>query len=152
MSAVNPARGAGGASYSAGGQVTDYVEEESVSGWVMFAGAMLAILATVNFIQGVAAVSDSTFYTANAKFVFSGLNTWGWVLICMSAVQLGVAFGVWARVKSLRWFGVGIAGLNAVVQLLFMPAYPFWSLCLFTLDVLVIYGLIAHGARPRSAV
>jgi hypothetical protein len=28
-----------------------------------------------------------------------------------------------------------------------MPAYPFWALCLFTLDILVIYGLIAHGAR-----
>jgi hypothetical protein len=26
-------------------------------------------------------------------------------------------------------------------------SYPFWSLCLFTLDILVIYGLIAHGKR-----
>lgn len=32
-----------------------------------------------------------------------------------------------------------------------IPAYPLWSLALFTLDILVIYGLIAHGA-PSSIV
>ena len=26
-----------------------------------------------------------------------------------------------------------------------MPAYPFWSLAIFTLDVLAIYGLVAYG-------
>jgi hypothetical protein len=28
-----------------------------------------------------------------------------------------------------------------------MPAYPFWSLAVFTIDVLAIYGLIAYGQR-----
>ncbi len=26
-----------------------------------------------------------------------------------------------------------------------MPAYPFWSLALFAVDILALYGLIAHG-------
>jgi hypothetical protein len=147
MSTVNPARGARGADYTAGGEVREYAEEDSGYGWVMFAGTMLAILATLNFIDGLAAVSNSTFFTANAKFVLSDLNTWGWVLIAMSALQLGLAFGIWAQIKGLRWIGVAVASVNAIIQLVFMPAYPFWSLCLFTLDILVIYGLIAHGAR-----
>jgi hypothetical protein len=148
MSTVNPARGA---DYGARDEVYDYVEEDSGYGWVLFAGTMLAILATLNFIDGVAAISNSTFFTENARFVLSDLNTWGWVLIGMSVVQLGLAFGIWAKVKGLRWFGVAIAAANAVVQLVFMPAYPFWALCLFTLDILVIYGLVAHGARTRSS-
>ena len=37
--------------------------------------------------------------------------------------------------------------VNAVIQLLILPAYPWWAAMLFSLDVLVIYGLIAHGAR-----
>jgi hypothetical protein len=152
MSAVDPAHGARSAEpYAATGEVRDYTQEDSGSGWVLFAGTMLAILATLNFIDGVAAVSNSTFFTENAKFVVSNLNTLGWLLICMSAIQLALAVGIWARVKSLRWFGVAIASLNAIVQLVFMPAYPFWSLCLFTLDILVIYGLVAHGARPRTS-
>jgi hypothetical protein len=28
-----------------------------------------------------------------------------------------------------------------------IPAYPFWSLALFTLDILAIYGLVAYGKR-----
>jgi hypothetical protein len=38
-------------------------------------------------------------------------------------------------------------GLNAVVQLMIMPAYPFWSLSLFAIDVLALYGLVAYGRR-----
>jgi hypothetical protein len=143
MSTVNPASRA----QAADSRVREYVDEATGYGWVLFAGTMLAILATLNFIDGVAAVSNSTFFTANAKFVISELNTWGWVLIGISVLQLLLAFGIWARVKGLRWIGVGVASLNAVIQLLFMPAYPFWSLCLFSLDILVIYGLVAHGAR-----
>ena len=35
-----------------------------------------------------------------------------------------------------------------IAQLLYLPAYsPGVSLAIFTLDVLVIYGLIAYGGR-----
>ena len=111
---------------------------------------MLLILATVNVIDGIAAVSNSTFFTENAKFVISGLNTWGWILIFTGIGQGLVALGVWAQARGVRWIGVAIASANAIMQLVFMPAYPFWSLCLFTLDILVIYGLIAHGKRAEA--
>ena len=127
----------------------DYVVER-FSGWVAFAGVMLALLATLNFIDGLAAVSNSTFFVADAKYVLSDLNAWGWVLIAISLVQIVTAFGVWARWPGVRWIGVTIAGLNAIAQMLMMPAYPLWSTCLFAIDVLVIYGLVAHGGRRSS--
>jgi hypothetical protein len=45
---------------------------------------------------------------------------------------------------------VAIFGINAVTALLTMPAYPFWSLCIFAVDILGIYGLIAHGQRETA--
>jgi len=122
-------------------------EEARGDGWVLFAGVMLAMLGVLNLIDGIAAVSNSTFFTANAKYVLSGLNTWGWVLICMGVLQGLAAIGVWMRVKGVRWLGVAIAALNGIVQLIFIDAYPFWSLTMFTLDILVIYGLVAYGAK-----
>ena len=74
-----------------------YGSEDAASGWVTFAGVMLVILATVNVIDGIAAVSNSTFFTANAKFVISGLNTWGWILILCGTGQGLVAVPVHAR-------------------------------------------------------
>lgn len=132
----------------AGGAYADEREAPGY-GWVLFAGTLLMILGVVNLIDGIAAVSNSTFFVGDAKLVASDLNTWGWILVVMGGIQLLLALGIWAQMRGLRWFGVGIAALNAVAQLIVMPAYPFWALCLFTLDILVIYGLIAHGARQR---
>ena len=123
---------------------------DSASGWVMFAGVMLMIAGTLNVIDGIAAVSNSTFFTENARFVISGLNTLGWILIFLGVGQGLVALGVWAQAKGVRWIGVAIASANAIMQLLFIPAYPFWSLSIFTLDILVIYGLIVHGKRAEA--
>ena len=47
------------------------------AGWVLFAGTVLAVLATLNLIEGIAAVSNSKFYVGNAEFVFTDLKTWG---------------------------------------------------------------------------
>jgi len=116
-------------------------------GWVLFAGTMLALLALLNFIYGIAAISDSKFLVGDAKFVLGGLHTWGWFLILVSIVQIVAAGGVWAQMAGMRWLGVAICGVNAVLQLLIFPAYPFWAVALFTLDMAVIYGLIAHGAK-----
>jgi hypothetical protein len=124
-----------------------YEDAERGEGWVLFAATMLGLLAILNFIDGLAAVSNSKFFVGNAQFVISDLNTWGWILIGLSVCQAALAIGIGARVKGLRWIGVAIAAANACVQLVFIPAYPFWSLALFTLDILVIYGLVAHGAK-----
>jgi hypothetical protein len=31
-----------------------------------------------------------------------------------------------------------------------IPAYPFWSLSIFTLDIIAIFGLVAYGNRIAS--
>ncbi|HEY7075211.1 MAG TPA: hypothetical protein VH418_07570 [Solirubrobacteraceae bacterium] len=126
-----------------------YHDPSAGYGWVLFAGSMLLMLATLNAIDGIAAVSNSKFFTQNATYVISDLNTYGWVLIVTALIQAATGIAIMARVKGVRWVGVAIAGFNGVVQLMFIPAYPFWSLALFALDVLVIYGLVAHGHRSR---
>jgi hypothetical protein len=134
--------------YSPGSEF--YRDETSGEGWVLFAGVMLAMLATLNVIEGIAAVSSSTFFVNDAKYILSDLNTWGWAMIVLGVVQGLTAVGVWMKVKAVRWVGVTIAALNAVAQMFFIPAYPLLSLMLFTLDILVIYGLVAHGSRTND--
>jgi hypothetical protein len=77
------------------------------------------------------------------------LSTWGWVVLCIGVLELAV--GVWVFVKNQfsRWAGVVVLAANAIAQLLMMPAYPFWSLCIFALGILAIYGLVAYGKPGR---
>lgn len=125
-------------------------EDHRGSGWVAFAGVLLLILGTMNLIEGIAAIGNAHFFVQNAHYVFANLNTWGWIVLCIGAVQLAVGVGVFARNQLSRWAGVIVLSVNAIAQLLMIPAYPFWSLSLFALDILAIYGLIAYGKRISS--
>jgi len=116
-------------------------------GWVTFAGVMLMVVGVMNFIGGISAIDNANFWIKDAEFVFSDLNTWGWVILITGAVQVLAALGVWVHNPFARWLGVAFASLNMLGQLLMLPAYPLWSLALFAVDVLIVYGLIAYGGR-----
>jgi hypothetical protein len=57
------------------------------------------------------------------------------------------ALGVLLKNQFARWLGVAFAFFDALAQLLMIQAYPFWSLALFGLDMLAIYGLVVSGGR-----
>lgn len=116
------------------------------SGWLVFASTMIGLIATMTFIYGIAAVGQSSFFVGDAEFVLGDLRTWGWVLIGVSVIQGATAIALLAGFVGARWVAVLVVAVHASVQLLAFPAYPWWAGILFTLDVLVIYGLIAHGS------
>ena len=128
-----------------------YAEDEAGYGWVVFAGVLLLMLGTLNFIEGLAAVGNSHFLVPNTHYIAGSLNTWGWVVLCIGVLEWVVGLGVFVKNQFSRWTGVVVLSANAIAQLLMMPAYPFWSLSIFTLDILAIYGLIAYGKRIAEA-
>jgi hypothetical protein len=125
--------------------------EQHGYGWVTFAGVMIVIAGILNVIYGIAAIGNSKFFVNDTAYVFSDLNTWGWVLVGLGALQILAAFSIWRGGMYGRVFGVLVAGLSAIGALLSIPAYPFWSLTIFAIDVLVIYGLVAYGGDRRIA-
>jgi hypothetical protein len=127
-----------------------FLSADTGASWVVFAGTMIGLLSVLNMIYGIAAVSDSKVFVANTEFVYSGLHTWGWTLIAVSVVQAVTAIGLFAQAPLARWAGVAIAFVNAILQTLMLPALQWWSLALFVLDMLVIYGLLAHGAKEEE--
>jgi hypothetical protein len=122
-------------------------DDERGQGWVVFAAVLLLTIGTLNVIDGIAAISKAHFYTANAHYVFGDLKAWGWVVLLLGVAEVLVGLGVLAKNQFARWTGVVIVSLNALAQLLMIPAYPFWSLAIFAIDVLALYGLIAYGKR-----
>jgi hypothetical protein len=121
--------------------------DDDGSGWVAFAGVLLVLLGTVNFIQGIAAISNAHFFVHNTSYVIGSLNTWGWVAVGVGILQGLVATGIFTRNQFARWSGVGLLSIAAIIELLMMPAYPLWGLTLFATNIFALYGLIAHGAR-----
>ena len=121
------------------------------SGWVAFCGTMLAIVGTLNVVYGIGAIDDANVYVGDAQYVFADLSAWGWFLLFVGAVQFVAAFSIWNRSEFGRWIGIGSAGMNAILQLLFLPAFPLLAVSLFAVDVLVIFGLIVYGGSEERA-
>ncbi len=118
-------------------------------GLIIFASVLLLVLACFNLIDGIAAVARSHVFVANAHYVFGDLRAWGWVTLILGALQLLAAAGVLAGNQLARWFAVAVVGLNAISQMFFIPAYPFWSLTIIAVDVVALWGLCVYGSRAN---
>ena len=122
-------------------------EEGRGYGLVLFASILLVVIACFNLIYGIAAIANSHVFTTHAHYVFGNLKTWGWITLIMGLLQLLAALGVLAGNQLARWFAVVVLGLNAIDQMFFVSAYPFWSLTIIAMDVVALYGLCAYGSR-----
>lgn len=123
-------------------------EDDRASGWVLFAAALLMTLGILNVIDGIAAVGDSQFFVRHAHYVIGDLGSWGWALIVVGVGQGLTGLAVSRRSALGNLAGIGFALANALSQLMIMQAYPFWSMAIFTLDLVVVYALVVHGG-PR---
>jgi hypothetical protein len=124
---------------------------EERSGWVTFAAVMLLISGALSVIYGIAAIGNSNFFNQNASFILSNLKTWGWVTLVLGILQLLAGGSLWRGGLYGRIFGIAAASLSAIGALLSIPAYPFWSLAIFALDIVIIHQIAAHGTEGRGA-
>lgn len=122
-------------------------EDEQGFGWLLFAATMLGLAGVFSIIDGIVALSKSSFYTTNAHYVVSDLRTWGWITLIVGALLVIAAMGVMRGSGFSRWFGIAMAGLSAINQFVAIQAYPLWSLIVFSVDLLVIYALAKYGGR-----
>jgi hypothetical protein len=125
-------------------------EQPEGSGWILFAGIMILIAGVLNVIYGIAAIDNSSFFAGHTEFIFSSLKTWGWIILILGIFEIFAAFSIWRGGAFGAVLGIFAASLSAIGALLSIPAYPFWSLAIFAVDILVIYGLAAYGARGRT--
>ena len=123
------------------------------AGWVVFAGIMILIAGVLNTIWGIAAIDSASFFIEDERYILTDLSTWGWIILIVGLLQLFAAFSIWSGGAYGRFVGIVSAGLGAIGALLSIPGFPLWSVCVFFLDVLVIYGLAAYGGRrgPMSS-
>jgi hypothetical protein len=128
-------------------------EDTKGVGWIAFATVMLGLAGIWNFVDGILAISNSHVYPSNGTEVFGDLNTWGWIVMILGIMQCLAALAILTGSEYARWFGIGVAGINAIGQLLFVPIYPLWGLAMFSVDILIIYALAVYGGnRLRRAV
>jgi len=111
----------------------------------MFAAILLLIAGVLNVIYGIAAISNADFFNHTAYVIFS-VGFWGWVTLIIGLVQLTGGYSLFSGGVYGRTVGIIAATLGAVESLLSIGgSYPFWSLGIFALCLIVLHGLIVYG-------
>jgi hypothetical protein len=110
------------------------------------------VAGTLNIIYGIAAIDEADFYVGSTQYVFESVKTWGWVTLILGVVQVTGGFSLlggnaWGRIVGLTGATLGAIGSLMAVG----GAYPFWSLGVFALCVVIIHGLIVYGEPDDRA-
>ena len=121
------------------------------AGSAVFAAILLVVAGTLNIIYGIGALGDANVFVNDTRLIFSNLNTLGWVLIILGVIQLTAGFSLFGGGTYGRVIGLAAATLGAIDALMSVGgAYPFWSLGLFAICVIVIHGLVVYGEPERT--
>jgi len=121
------------------------------AGSAIFAAILLMVAGTINIVYGIGALGDANVLVNDTRLIFSNLNTLGWVLIILGVIQLTAGFSLFGGGTYGRVIGIAAATLGAIEALMSVGgAYPFWSLGLFAICVIVLHGLIVLGEPERT--
>jgi hypothetical protein len=117
----------------------------------LLAATLLVIVGSLNIIYGIGALDDANIFTNDKRYIFTNLNTMGWVLIILGVIQLAGGFSLIAGNAFGRVIGIVGAGLGAIAALLSIGGnYPWWSLGIFFLCLYVIHGIFIYGEDERA--
>lgn len=123
------------------------------TGWIYFAGTYMVLVGFFQAIYGLTALfNDSLIVTAPQNVWLVDITTWGWAHLIFGVL---LVFGGWAVMYGRMWarvLAVILAGLSAIMNFAFIPIYPFWSILVIVLDMVIIYAVTAHGSEVKDNI
>ncbi|MEU4601243.1 hypothetical protein [Nocardia sp. NPDC023988] len=124
------------------------VRDGIAAGTSIAAGILLAVVGVLQIFQGISAVANDDLIVVGPEYAYQfDLTSWGWWHIVLGAIVVIVAIGLiagqtWGRVAAML-----IAALSIVANFLWLPYYPWWSLIIIVLDVVVIWAIATWHPR-----
>lgn len=121
------------------------------AGRAAFAATLLLIVGTLNIIYGIGALDNANIFVNDKRFIFTNLNTMGWVLIVLGIIQLTGGFSLLSGNTYGRVIAI-IGGTLGAIGALFSIGgnNPWWSLAVFFLCIYIVHGILVFGEDERT--
>ena len=96
----------------------------------------------LQFLQGIAAVAEDQVFVVGIEYVYQfDLTSWGWIHIVIGAIVAAVGFALFTGASWARLSAIVVASISMIANFLWIPYYPWWSLLIIALDVVVIWAV-----------
>ena len=117
-------------------------------GIAVFAGVIMIVGGAFQAVEGLAGIVNDEYIVVLPNYIYAlDISVWGWLhlLVGLALLVIGIFLirgQTWARVA-----GMIIAGISALLNFIWLPHSPWWSLLVIGVDILVIWAL-ANYRQP----
>ncbi|MFD4571932.1 hypothetical protein ACFWNK_02650 [Streptomyces sp. NPDC058417] len=119
------------------------------AGGVVFAGVLMLVNGVLAVFQGIAAIADDDVYGRIGDYVYKiNLTGWGWIHLIVGVIAAVAGWGILTGAAWARVAGIALASLSLILQFLFLPYAPVWSIVLIAIDIFVIWALATYHPQP----
>jgi hypothetical protein len=139
------------ATSATGGQAQPAAKEARRPGLVTFAAVMLFFESGFSVVWALVAFAQPAWLrNAYSAYGFSTQSSsiawaWGFLDLLVAAIAVYAGVGVLRGGAFAQIIGLSVAGLSALRWFFFLPVAPWVAITIIAIDVLVVYGLVAHS-------
>ncbi|WP_067690467.1 DUF7144 family membrane protein [Nocardia jejuensis] len=122
---------------------TDHSARQVFSAGTSVVAAILLLTAgAVSLFQGISAVRNDDLLVVGMDYLYElDTTTWGWIHVVVGVILMISAGGLVTGTRWGRSAAITIAGISIVANFLWLPHYPWWSMSIIVLDVVVIWAI-----------
>ncbi|WP_327381209.1 DUF7144 family membrane protein [Streptomyces sp. NBC_01207] len=108
----------------------------------MFAAVLLLVTGCLAIFQGIAAIANDDVYARIGHYVFEfDLTAWGWIHLIVGIIVVLTGVGLFAGSNLARGAGIALAGISVILNFMWLPYQPWWSIIIIAIDVFIIWAL-----------
>jgi hypothetical protein len=124
--------------YSGGGGPTG-----AASGFTIMAAVLMVMSGLWSFFEGLAAVIRGQFFVTLPNYAFNvSVHGWGWTHLILGIVVFLAGMCLFMDMMWARVTGVILAMASAVLNFIWIPYYPVWSIVVIAIDLFIIWALM----------
>ena len=134
--------------------MSDYSTDQRTgwTGWVVFAVVMMIMGGILWAIVGLVALFNSDWVVFGKEgALWIDVTGWGWIHLILGLLMTLAGFLVIQGNMFGRTVAVILAMLSIVINFVWLPVYPIWSIVIITIDIFILYAVMVHGRELKDA-
>lgn len=117
----------------------------------VFVAAMLLLAGAAQFFIGLAGVINDEVFAKVSGYIFRfDATVWGWIHMILGVLFILIGWFVLRAASWAIWTAIGLAVVNGVLNIVWLPSQPFWAIVLIAIDVVVIWALATTGQTTAA--
>jgi hypothetical protein len=122
------------------------------TGWIAFAGMVMAMLGSFHVMQGLIAINNDDYFLVPESGLLAGISygAWGWIYLLGGILILLAGLGLFTGKGWARAVAVVLAAFSAIGNFAFLAAYPLWATLMIGMNIMIIYAVSVHGGEMKE--